>query len=138
MKQKYKHDPDNGIFGDCYRTCLAYILGLDRDDVPHYVTTMDKEYEFNKLTKKLRAATSKAIIDYKMIEDNDKIMVCLSGGKDSYTMLDMLIAIQKIAPIKFEIICVFFFLPKKIPKVRRNSKYSDQVCIPALGVRMFT
>lgn len=67
---------------------------------------MDKEYEFNKLTKKLRAATSKAIIDYKMIEDNDKIMVCLSGGKDSYTMLDMLIAIQKIAPIKFEIIAV--------------------------------
>ena len=43
MKQKYKHDPDNGIFGDCYRTCLAYILGLDRDDVPHYITTMDKE-----------------------------------------------------------------------------------------------
>lgn len=67
---------------------------------------MDKEYEFNKLTKKLRAATGKAIIDYKMIADNDKIMVCLSGGKDSYTMLDMLIALQKIAPIKFEIVAV--------------------------------
>lgn len=67
---------------------------------------MDHEYEFNKLTKKLRAATSKAIIDYKMIEDNDKVMVCLSGGKDSYTLLDILIAIQKIAPIKFDLVAV--------------------------------
>ena len=67
---------------------------------------MDKEYELNKLTKKLRGLTSQAIIDYKMIEDNDKIMVCLSGGKDSYTMLDMLIQIKKIAPITFELIAV--------------------------------
>jgi tRNA 2-thiocytidine biosynthesis protein TtcA len=67
---------------------------------------MDKEYEFNKLTKKLRAATGKAIIDYKMITDNDKVMVCLSGGKDSYTLLDMLIALQKIAPIKFDLVAV--------------------------------
>lgn len=67
---------------------------------------MNYEYEFNKLTKKLRAATGKAVIDYKMIEDNDKVMVCLSGGKDSYTLLDMLMALQKIAPIKFELIAV--------------------------------
>lgn len=67
---------------------------------------MDKEYEFNKLTKKIRASVGSAIIDYKMIEDNDKIMVCLSGGKDSYTMLDMLMQLQKIAPIKFELIAV--------------------------------
>lgn len=43
MKQKYRHDPENGVFGDCYRTCLAYILGFDRDSVPHYVTSMDSE-----------------------------------------------------------------------------------------------
>jgi hypothetical protein len=41
QKQAYLHDPSNGIFGDCYRTCLACILDMDRDDVPHYVTTMD-------------------------------------------------------------------------------------------------
>lgn len=67
---------------------------------------MDKEYEFNKLTKRLRTAASKAIHDYHMIEDNDKVMVCLSGGKDSYTMLDILMGLQKIAPIKFDLVAV--------------------------------
>jgi hypothetical protein len=46
QKQKYRHDPENGVFGDCYRTCLANMLGIARDKVPHYVTTMDpKEWE---------------------------------------------------------------------------------------------
>ncbi len=67
---------------------------------------MNKEYEFNKLTKHLRSNVSKAIHDYNMIENDDKVMVCLSGGKDSYTMLDLLLALQKIAPIKFNIIAV--------------------------------
>ena len=67
---------------------------------------MDKIYEFNKLTKRLHTATSKAIHDYNMIENNDKIMVCLSGGKDSYTMLDMLLGLQKIAPVKFSLVAV--------------------------------
>ncbi len=67
---------------------------------------MDKEYEFNKLTKRLRSAVGKAIHDYQMIKNNDKIMVCLSGGKDSYTLLDILLALQKIAPIDFDIIAV--------------------------------
>jgi tRNA 2-thiocytidine biosynthesis protein TtcA len=67
---------------------------------------MDKEYEFNKLTKRLRAAVGLAIHDYNMIEDGDKIMVCLSGGKDSYTLLDILLGIAKIAPINFSIIAV--------------------------------
>ena len=62
--------------------------------------------EFNKLQKRLRRLVGTAIIDYNMIEEGDKIMVCLSGGKDSYTMLDILLGLQKTAPIDFEIVAV--------------------------------
>lgn len=62
--------------------------------------------EFNKLQKRLRRLTGQAIADYNMIQDGDKIMVCLSGGKDSYTMLEMLLSLQLSAPIKFEIVAV--------------------------------
>ena len=62
--------------------------------------------EFNKLQKRLRRQVGGAIADYNMIEDGDKVMVCLSGGKDSYTMLDILLSMQKTAPISFEIIAV--------------------------------
>ncbi|MFN8769645.1 MAG: tRNA 2-thiocytidine(32) synthetase TtcA [Neisseriaceae bacterium] len=67
---------------------------------------MNKEYEFNKLTKRLRSHTGKAIHDYNMIENNDTVMVCLSGGKDSYTLLDILLALQKVAPITYKLIAV--------------------------------
>jgi len=62
--------------------------------------------EFNKLQKRLRRLTAQAITDYNMIQDGDKIMVCLSGGKDSYTMLEMLLSLQLSAPIKFELVAV--------------------------------
>ena len=62
--------------------------------------------EFNKLQKRLRRQVGGAIADYNMIEDGDKLMVCLSGGKDSYTMLDILLSMQKTAPISFEIVAV--------------------------------
>jgi len=71
------------------------------------LTTAAKQtHEINKLRKRLRRNVGQAIADYNMIEDGDKVMVCLSGGKDSYTMLDILMNLQKHAPIKFNIIAV--------------------------------
>ncbi|MCK5926007.1 MAG: tRNA 2-thiocytidine(32) synthetase TtcA, partial [Methylococcales bacterium] len=60
----------------------------------------------NKLHKRLRHHVGDAIADYNMIEAGDKVMVCLSGGKDSYTLLEILLNLQKTAPIDFEIIAV--------------------------------
>ncbi len=57
----------------------------------------------NMLNQKLRRQVGKAIMDYHMIEDGDKVMVCLSGGKDSYAMLDILEQLRKAAPIEFSI-----------------------------------
>ncbi len=62
--------------------------------------------EFNKLQKRLRRNAGNAIVDYNMIEDGDRVMVCLSGGKDSYAMLDMLMSLRQSAPIDFELVAV--------------------------------
>lgn len=62
--------------------------------------------ELNKLQKRLRRLTGQAISDFKMIEEGDKVMVCLSGGKDSYTMLEILRNLQASAPIDFSIVAV--------------------------------
>lgn len=62
--------------------------------------------KFNKLQKRLRRSVGRAIDDYKMIEEGDRVMVCLSGGKDSYGMLDILMNLQKSAPVNFELVAV--------------------------------
>ena len=59
-----------------------------------------------KITKKLRKEVSWAIRDFKMIEDGDVVMVCISGGKDSFTLLDILLFLKRIAPIHFEVVAV--------------------------------
>lgn len=64
------------------------------------------EFETNKLAKILKHQVGDAIHDYGMIEDGDRVMVCLSGGKDSYTLLDILLQLQRNAPINFSIVAV--------------------------------
>jgi tRNA 2-thiocytidine biosynthesis protein TtcA len=70
------------------------------------VTDKANRTAFNKLQKRLRRDVGTAITDFNMIEEGDKVMVCLSGGKDSYTMLEILLNLQISAPINFEIVAV--------------------------------
>ncbi len=71
-----------------------------------HVTVFMKQYDFNKLRKRIRREAGKAIADFSMIEHGDKVMACLSGGADSYTMLDTLLYLQRVAPVEFELVAV--------------------------------
>src|SRR5262245_36108728 len=65
-----------------------------------------ESYEDNKVVKRLRRLTGQAIADFDMIENGDKVMVCLSGGKDSYALLDILLYLRQHAPIRFDLVAV--------------------------------
>ena len=82
----------------------------NRDNTPNMrfetsLSATDKE-TFKILQKKLRRRVSWAIRDFNMIEDGDVVMVCISGGKDSYTLLDILLLLKRVAPINFDIVAV--------------------------------
>jgi tRNA 2-thiocytidine biosynthesis protein TtcA len=80
--------------------------GLDASAAPDGAAVRRRAFEANKLIKRLKRQVGQAIGDFNMIEPGDKVMVCLSGGKDSHALLDILLALRPHAPIAFDIVAV--------------------------------
>ena len=74
--------------------------------LPDSLAARKQAFETNKLSKKLHRQVGQAITDFNMVEAGDKLMVCLSGGKDSYALLDILLSLRERAPIDFDIVAV--------------------------------
>ena len=103
--------------------------------------TRKDRLEFNKLRKRLRRQTGKAIADFNMIEAGDRIMVCISGGKDSHAMLELLISLRSSAPIDFEIVAVTRVtatISKSIGALDRNEISSSSMAWESLPPEIHT
>ncbi|MDB6000988.1 MAG: tRNA 2-thiocytidine(32) synthetase TtcA, partial [Rhizobacter sp.] len=79
---------------------------VDTPDAPLNQAEQKAAFEMNKLSKRLHRLVIQATTDFNMIEPNDKVMVCVSGGKDSYTLLDILTTMRQRSPFPFELVAV--------------------------------
>ena len=92
-----------GVTERCYDPAAVRLCSIRIVEVK---TIEPHSNRWNKLKAELRGRVGRAIVDYRMIADGDRVMVCVSGGKDSFTLLDMLQSLKRRAPVRFELIAV--------------------------------